>query len=220
MANSVCADFLADAGWQSAGGETLKTPLVDKDNAALVREYESEGLLVYMKDMLIRENGDVLILYITSKGYASGPKNDPRIWTVARRSGGKWAFFPITESDSNYDMGSLYLEGEKVVRLIAPTGKGLQPFNPGGEVEIWRSEDGAATWAKERAVTTGSDFNHTYVRRPVNAHPDFYAFWADGHGRKPSESRLYFCNKAGDAFRLPMEMDGESARPTPLRPEK
>ena len=79
--------------WQSAGGETLKTPLVDKDNAALVREYETEGLLVYMKDMLIRENGDVLILYITSKGYASGPKNDPRIWTVARRSGGKWAFF-------------------------------------------------------------------------------------------------------------------------------
>ena len=45
-------------------------------------------------------------------------------------------------------------------------------------------------------------------RRPVNAHDDFYAFWADGHGRQPSASSLYFCTKAGDVYRLPAPDDG------------
>jgi len=48
----------------------------------------------------------------------------------------------------------------------------------------------------------------------VNAHPDFYAFWADGHGRRPSESRLYFTNRGGDhVWRLPTSMTGEFAKP-------
>ena len=41
------------------------------------------------------------------------------------------------------------------------------------------------------------------VRKTVNAHPDFYAFWADGHARQPSDSRLYFCNQRGDVRMLP-----------------
>jgi len=47
----------------------------------------------------------------------------------------------------------------------------------------------------------------------VNAHRDFYAFWADGHGRQPSASSLYFCNQAGDVYRLPQRMTAEFARP-------
>ena len=71
----------------------------------------------------------------------------------------------------------------------------------------------AATWTKVKQLTAGSQYNHGYCRRPVNAHPDFYALWADGHGRKPSESRLYFCDREGNVFRLPPKMTGETAKP-------
>ena len=63
-------------------------------------------------------------------------------------------------------------------------------------------------------VTENSPYNHTYVRRPVNAHPDFYAFWADGHAREVSESRLYFCDRTGKhVFRLPGVMTQEIQEP-------
>ena len=51
----------------------------------------------------------------------------------------------------------------------------------------------------------------------MNAHADFYALWADGHGRKTSESDLYFCNKEGDVWRLPREMKDKVARPQAVR---
>jgi hypothetical protein len=50
----------------------------------------------------------------------------------------------------------------------------------------------------------------------VNASPEFYGFWADGNGRKPSESRLYFCNRKGDVFRLPQTLTGDFASPEPV----
>ncbi|MCB1121828.1 MAG: hypothetical protein KJT03_09790, partial [Verrucomicrobiae bacterium] len=59
----------------------------------------------------------------------------------------------------------------------------------------------------------GSEFNHTYVRRPVNAHPGFYAFWADGNPREASESRFYFSNIDGDVFQLPEVMTEDRVRP-------
>jgi len=71
---------------------------------------------------------------------------------------------------------------------------------------------------KVRQLTRNSPHNHTYCRRPVNAHPDFYAFWADGHARQPSESRLYFCDRSGQrVWMLPPEMAEASASPVPLR---
>ena len=48
----------------------------------------------------------------------------------------------------------------------------------------------------------------------MNAHPDFYAIWADGHGREPSESHLYFTNRSGShVWRLPDRMDYDFAKP-------
>ena len=64
-----------------------------------------------------------------------------------------------------------------------------------------------------RQLTSGSTRNHTYVRRPVRAHPDFYALWADGNARKPSNSSLYCTNRAGEVFRLPETMHRDSASP-------
>ena len=64
-------------------------------------------------------------------------------------------------------------------------------------------------WDKEQQITTGSPRNHAYARRPVAAHPDFYAFWADGNPDTLSPSYLYFTNKSGDqVWQLPYHMDG------------
>ncbi|MBT5532666.1 hypothetical protein HOK31_06360, partial [Candidatus Poribacteria bacterium] len=55
---------------------------------------------------------------------------------------------------------------------------------------------------------------HTYVRRPVDAHPDFYAFWADGDPDGFSPSRLYYTNRACDGvWMLPPVMEADVAEP-------
>jgi len=127
----------------------------------------------------------------------------------------EWVVHPITTSDNNYDMGSLYL-GDDGWRVIGPTEPGPQRFNPGGEMALWVGT-AEGSWRKEVQLTADSRFNHTYARRPIDAHPDFYAFWADGHGREPSESRLYFCDREGRVFMLPPEMEGEHAKPIEVR---
>ena len=199
--------------WQAADGTRLDVPLQEPANPALVHDFKSEGLKVYMKDIRLDGQRRPVILFITSRGWKSGPENDPRTWTIARWSGEEWHIRPAVRSDNNYDMGSLYLEENGTWRIIAPTETGPQPYNPGGEVAMWTSEDEGRTWKKVADLTSDSPRNHTYVRRPVNAHPDFYAFWADGHGRRPSESYLHFCDRAGNVRRLPRKMEGRMARP-------
>jgi hypothetical protein len=110
------------------------------------------------------------------------------------------------------DMGSLYVE-EDVWRVVGPTEPGPQSWGNGGEVAIWESTDKGETWMRTATVTANSTFNHSYVRRPVNARDPFYAFWADGNPDEQSESRLYFTDSSGSrVWMLPFEM-GE--RPTP-----
>ncbi|MCF7668256.1 MAG: BNR repeat-containing protein [Verrucomicrobia bacterium] len=192
--------------WHSVDGRILCPPLTNTVNAALVKDYESEGLKVYLKDIRFDSRGRPVILYITSKGYKAGPENDPRTWTIAHWDGETWDICPITTSDNNYDMGSLFVESDGTWRIIAPTESGPQPYNPGGEMVVWISKDQGDTWKLFKQITDSSRRNHTYARAAINAHPDFYAIWADGHGRRPSESNLYFCNRAGDVFMLPRRM--------------
>ncbi len=202
--------------WHTANGQDIAVPLTEVHNAALIHDYESEGLLVYLKDIRFDTSGRPVILYITSKGFEAGPKNNPRTWTTARWTGTEWIIRPAFTSDNNYDMGSLYLEADGTWRVIGPTEIGPQPYNPGGEMAMWTSNDQGKTWKKVKSLTHDSALNHTYARKPVNVHDDFYALWADGHGRQPSESSIYFCNKAGDVFRLPRKMDGPFAKPEPV----
>jgi len=206
--------------WRNAQGGVVELPLTTVKNEALVHDYEAEKLLVYMKDINFDEDGNPIILYVTSGGYESGPGNMPRTWTTARWTGEKWEIRGSIVSDNNYDTGCLHVEprpGGDTWRIIGPTETGPQPYNPGGEMAVWTSTDQGKTWKKLRQITSNSPYNHTYARRPVNAHPDFYAFWADGHGRRPSESRLYFCDKTGEhVFRLPTAMEGDFAKPEPV----
>jgi hypothetical protein len=128
-------------------------------------------------------------------------------------TGKDWQISPVTTSDNNYDFGSIYIEDNSVWRIIGTDGKGPQEYNTGGEVAMYVSTDFGKTWKKERQLTQNSELNHCYPLRPVNANPDFYALWATGHGRQKSESTLYFCNKKGDVFELPRQMEGETAKP-------
>lgn len=203
--------------WRTASGEVLQTPLVDVHNPALIRDYEAEKRRVYMKDIDFDAKGHPVILVITSSDYQPGPTGDPRIWTLVRWTGTEWTFTEVAKSDHNYDMGSLYIEPDGLWRIIAPTETGPQPWGTGGEMALWLSRDDGATWTKERDITQNSPRNHAYARRPVNAHPDFYAFWADGNPDTLSESHLYFTNKNGDqVWELPYEMSEDAAKPKAL----
>jgi hypothetical protein len=203
--------------WKNAQGEVLATPLNNKVNPALVLEYESRHRNVYLSDIQFDSSGHPVILFVLSKGFESGPDNGPREWRIVRWTGTEWKEIVTgINSGSNYDVGPVYIESDTTWRIIGPTQMGPQAYNPGGEIAMWLSEDTGSTWKMVKQMTKESEMNHTYVRRPVNAQPDFYGFWADGNGRKPSVSRLYFCNRNGDAFRLPQTMVGDFATPEPV----
>jgi len=200
--------------WRTASGEPLATPLVEADCAALVRDFRAEGRLVYMKDITLDREGRPVVLVVTSNHHQPGPLGEPRIWTVAHWQGQAWQFYEVTQSTHNYDMGSLYIDAEGPWRIIGPTEPGPQRHGTGGEMALWLSQDQGKSWRKERDITANSPRNHAYARRPVNAQPDFYAFWADGNPDALSESRLYFTNKSGDqVWVLPDRMPEALARP-------
>jgi len=203
--------------WKTASAEPIGFPLREVANDALVHDYEREGLKVYLHDVNFDAQGRPVILFLTARGWQPGPENGPRVWSTAHWTGREWRILPITTSDNNYDTGCLHIEGNGLWRVIGPTHPGPQPYSPGGEIAIWLSDDQGATWRLARQVTHDSPYNHTYVRRPLNAHPDFYAFWADGHARQPSESRLYFCNQSGDrVYRLPLHLNTDRVAPEPV----
>lgn len=200
--------------WQNAAGQAVETPLTDIENPALVRNYESEGLLVYLKQLRFDARGRPVVLYQTSKGHEPGPANDPRIWRIARYSGEKWEFNDVTTSDHNYDFGAMYLEPDGTWRLIAPTDPGPQPYMTGGQMVLWTSSDAGRTWQKTKQLTHAETYNHTFARQPLGADPDFYALWADGDAHQPSPSSLYFTDRpATHVWRLPPKMTDETAQP-------
>ncbi|MRX46589.1 BNR-4 repeat-containing protein [Pedobacter puniceum] len=205
--------------WQNAKGETLSTPLKTVNNEALVKDYYSKGLNVYINDLAYDETGKPVILYLTSKGYEAGPEKGPRTWHTARFTGENWEINPITTSGNNYDMGSLYIDDKGIWRVIGPTTMGPQPYNTGGEMVMWTSKNQGKTW-KSKALTANSIYNHSYARRPVNVHPDFYAFWADGHGREKSVSRLYFSDIKGRVYQLPTEINTDFIKPIRVKRKK
>lgn len=202
--------------WQAAGGDTITLPLNQITNKALVREYRSQGLNVYINDLDYDNAGRPVILFITSKGYQAGPEEGPREWLTARYDGNAWVIKPVTISDNNYDMGSLDIDKKGVWRIVGPTVAGPQKYNTGGEMVLLTSKDEGETW-QSKQLTFNSIYNHSYARKPVHVHDDFFAFWADGDGRKKSKSRLYFCDKKGNVFMLPKVMKGDFEKPVRVR---
>jgi hypothetical protein len=207
----------ADGGatWTTAAGASAQLPLTELANPALVHDYRAERLLVYLKDLAFDADGRPVVLFLTSRGSAPGPASAPFTWRTARWTGSAWTIRDVTTSDHDYDHGPLFIEGDGTWRVIAPTDPGPQPYAAGGEVVMWTSRDQGATWTADRRLTAGSARNHTYVRRPVDARPDFYALWSDGDGRRESPVSLFFCDRAGEVWRLPTTMTGPTAKPEP-----
>ena len=198
--------------WKAADGTPVELPLTTISNGALVHDYTSEGLNVYISDLNFDKYGNPVIMYLTSKGPYSGPEHGPRQWCTAHWTGREWQINPVTTSGNNYDAGSIYT-GNNKWRIVGSTETGPQPYNTGGEVAMWVTGNSGKSWKKSKQLTSNSEFNHAYVRRPVNAHPGFYGFWADGHGRQLSKSRLYFSDMKGNVYKLPEKMNSDYAKP-------
>lgn len=202
------------ATWTTAGGAVLTTPVTAVTNAALVHDYASENLLVYLKNIEYDAEGNPVIFYMTSNDYLPGPQGDPRLFHTAHWTGSSWAIKSVFTSDHNYDYGPLYIEDDGTWRIIAPTDPGPQEGCTGGEMQMWTSCDEGTTWELIRDLTYDSDYNHTYARQPRNANDDFYSFWADGNAYAKSESRLYFTDRLGTGvWKLPEYMEGDFASP-------
>jgi hypothetical protein len=199
--------------WRTAAGKIVETPINEKHNDALVFDYEAEHKLVYLKDINFDSAGRPIVLYLTSGGYAPGPKNDPRTWFTAHWTGDSWQRHEFTTSDHNYDHGSLYIE-DGLWRIIAATDPGPQPYGTGGEIVMWTSRDEGKSWTKLKQLTHDSKLNHTYPRRPVDANPQFYSLWADGNPLERSDSQLYFTDREGaHVWRLPAHMSSDFVTP-------
>ncbi len=188
------------SSWTTAGGIPVSLPVLDQHSACLVYPYQQEGLLVYLRDVKYTHDGRPVILFVTSKGFEPGPRNGPHTWRVAVWTGETWSIREAFVSDNNYDHGELWIE-EDEWRMIGPTGRGPQPWNPGGEVELWSSRNEGMTWKRVKTLTSGSLYNHTFCRIPYRAQPEFAVFWADGDARYPSSSHLYSCTAHGDRVR-------------------
>lgn len=203
--------------WRTAGGVTVDLPLDEEVNDALVIDYSSQNRLQYTVDLNWDRNGNPILLYVTSGGHEPGPMNEPRFWEIAHWDGDRWRNRIVTRSDHNYDMGSLYVSEERWL-IIAPTAVGPQPWGTGGEIEMWESRDEGENWTKIRQVTSNSERNHMYLRRPTDATDPFFYFWADGDPDRPSVSSLYFGDSGGERYwKLPRKMEEEFAEPVELR---
>jgi hypothetical protein len=202
--------------WTNGKGETLDLPLLKMDNPARVIDYSSKGKNVYMKDMGFDKNGNPACLYIRSNGHEPGPKSAPYEWCITKWDGKEWKTSVVTESDHNYDMGSLYISG-KEWKIVAPTGPGPQKWGVGGELEVWSSKNRGVSWRKVKTLTHNSKFSHSYIRRPVDYRTPFCFFWADGHSHEFSKSELYFGDFDGNVWKLPYEMKEDYEKPVRIR---
>lgn len=194
------------ATWTTVDGQPLTLPLAAVDNPARVADLESGGELMFTSDINFDARGNPILLYVTSRDARPGPATAAREWRVTHWDGAAWQTHVVTTSDHNYDMGSLYVEGD-TWKIIAPTAPGPQPHGVGGDMVLWTSGDGGRHWTAQHTLTRDSRYNHSYARRPLNARDPFYVFWADGDPRELSPSHLYFADSTGrNVHQMPATM--------------
>lgn len=203
----------------TAHGPLTSRPDAPGDGAALVYD-AATGERVYLKDLNYDAAGNPIILFVTSPSHEPGDHGAPgpdRFVKTAQWDGSGWSIQDFLPTDHNYDHGSLYVEPDGTWRVIAPFIDGPQAFGTGGEVGVWTSTDRGTHWTLQKQLTDGA-YNHTYVRRPLGAHEEFYAIWADGDAWQPSDVHFYFANKNGDVFDLPFVTTKEFVAPEPYTP--
>lgn len=202
--------------WTTVEGEKISVPIMDVDSPSLLKEFFSQEKNVYIKDVSFDENGHPAALYLVGSGHEPGPLNGSREWFVLHWTGEKWQNHKITESDQNYDTGSLIIQGEEWM-VVGPSDNSPQLWGSGGEVVMWKSQDQGKTWKKTKQLTKNSERNHNYVRKVLKGTDPFYFFWADGNPDKLSQSILYFGNSKGKVWELPYHMNEDFEKPKRLR---
>ncbi len=201
--------------WKTIDGKPVNIPLTDKNNEALIKNFEQDGKQVYLSDIDFDSDGNPVILAIISSSRVPGPGS--RDWFVISRKDGDWNFKKVCESSHNFDRGSIHIEGSEW-KLIGPTEPGPQESGTGGEVALWVSRNGGTDWQKVTFVTKNSINNNSFVRHPVNAQKDFYALWTDGNADELSKSYLYFTNEKCDkVWMLPYDMKESMRKPVRIR---
>tara|TARA_R110002111_G_scaffold1520_1_gene10548 strand:- start:17 stop:1444 length:1428 start_codon:yes stop_codon:yes gene_type:complete len=198
--------------WTDINGKTVSIPVTDPSTSGLVKEYFSQKRNVYLKDVNFDSKGNPIALYVEGEGHQPGPKYGPRNWHVVHWDGRQWQDHIITQSDQNYDMGSLWIDGDNWM-VIGPTNDSPQLYGSGGEVEMWKSTNAGKTWAKTKKLTKGSKRNHNYIRRVSNGTDPFLYFWADGDPNSFSKSQLYYGDSKGKVWQLPYEMTADQEKP-------
>jgi hypothetical protein len=194
------------AAWTTVEGRPVPVPVREADNPARIVNYAAQGKLQYTVDLQFDSHTHPVLVYITSRHHAPGPKGEPRDWMLTRWDGQRWHTHRIGAADHNYDHGSLIL-GDLEWCLLAPTEPGPQPGATGGDLALWTSRNRGETWTRTRLITRHSAYNHSYARRPLQARDPFGIFWADGDPRQFSPSRLYFGQTDGERYwQLPVEM--------------
>lgn len=201
--------------WTTVDGQILEIPLRNQDSPSRAVDYASQSRNVYLKDMEFDADGNPVCLHIRS--YSHEPRRGaPYEWCITKWDGEQWQTHKITESDHNYDMGSLYINN-KEWKVVGPTEPGPQKWGVGGELAIWKSEDIGQTWQKEKQLTENSKMSHSYVRKPVNYKAPFCFFWADGDSHELSKSELYFGDFDGSIWKLPYNMANEFEKPLKIK---
>ena len=119
--------------------------MTDPHCAALVRDFQAEGRLVYMKDIDLDTEGKPVILVVTSNDYKPGPFGEPRIWTIAHWAGNQWAFYQLPDQRTTaiWDRYTLILERNHRMPVCLACGDWLpqlnQDHNTGERVAKWSS---------------------------------------------------------------------------------
>ena len=198
--------------WTTVDGKILDIPMVQVENPARIINYREQGTNVYLCDMNYDQQGYPVCLYVTSRGHEPGPKNSPYQWKITCWNGSEWVTSAVGDSDHNYDVGSLYILKDRWL-IVAPFVNGPQLWGTGGELAFYESVNQGKTWGITKQITCNSPRNHTYIRRPVNAHDPFFYYWADGNPHEFSISKLYFGDSSGNIWQLPYTMKGKTARP-------
>lgn len=204
--------------WQTPDGHIFEEPLRQKDNPALIRDYESMKRVAFIKDITFDDYDNPVILYLSALGPEFEGRKIRRTWYTARWFRG-WRVSGLITSDDNRDNGSLFLEAGNKWRIIAPTSPAGKKNVPGGEVVMWMSRDAGRSWWRT-TLTPEAEYNHNNVCRPLNANEDCYAFWADDACESSNGSNLYFGTQQGRVFRLPHRMKKPFVYPETYDKEK
>ena len=197
--------------WQNMQKQPVELPIKREDEKARLREYQRSGRLVFLKDLAFDSFGNPTVLYILTRQKEARLDRPTCLWNTSRWTGREWETTGTIRSDNAYDSGCLHIE-KSTWRLIAPTMPGPLPYDAGGDMIMWVSDDQGRS-LRLQLLTRREQSNHNFARRPVNARDDFFVFWTDGSTVEPSPCRLYCADKIGNTYLLPERMTQDLEQP-------